>query len=149
MLQSLNLTPEDHCLEVGTGSGYITACLGQLTEHVTSYEIQESFIEGAAKRLRKAHVSNVELMAGDIFTDCPKNEYFDVIAVTGAVANSPAYFEKKLKVGGRLFIVVGRPPVMEAKLIIRESESGFRCASLFETELKCLQGAEQRPLFTF
>lgn len=148
MLQSLNITPDDHCLEVGTGSGYVATCLGHLAAQVRSIDIHQDFIDIAEQRIHKQHVANVTVEVADVFKDLDDNKYYDVIAVTGAVAGSTEPFEKLLKPNGRLFIVTGQAPAMEAMLIIRGEGGTFSRASLFETELRYLTGASPKQSFS-
>lgn len=148
MLQSLNIAPDDHCLEVGTGSGYVAACLGHLAAQVHSIDIHQDFIELAEQRINKQHIANVRVEACDVFKGLADDARYDVIAVTGAVSGSTEHFEKYLKPNGRLFVVTGAAPVMQAMLIIRGEENTFSRASLFETELGHLTGAKPSQTFS-
>lgn len=147
MLQSLNITPDDHCLEIGTGSGYVAACLGHLAAQVHSIDIHPDFIELAEQRISKQHIANVKLEVCDAFSGLANDVQYDVIAVTGAVAGSTEHFEQYLKPKGRMFVVTGAAPVMQAMLIIREEDNTFSRASLFETELNHLTGAKPSQTF--
>lgn len=140
MLQSLDVSPESEVLEIGTGSGFITACLANLARSVTSIDIHADFVERARSRLALAGLSNVRVEAADAMGFAPNCRY-DVVAVTGAVARIPHGFRDWLKVGGRMFVVRGQSPVMEAVLLERIGESQWREESLFETDLPYLRGA--------
>ncbi len=147
LLQAMNLEPGDEVLEIGTGSGFITACLAALTREVTSIDRHPDFIERARARLAVDGVSNVRLECADVFAWQP-GRLFDAIGVTGAVATDPERFGAWLKPGGRLFVVHGLSPVQEALRITRRGES-FHRESLFETDIPYLHGAAPAPHFTF
>jgi len=151
MLQALNPQPDETILEVGTGSGYITACLARLGGQVTSIELYQDLSEQAGERLAEVGVENATLQVGDVMAgDMPEGP-FDVIAVTGSVPSEDIALEwrSRLNPGGRMFIVIGEPPVMEAVLYTREDESAFRRESLFETLLAPLVGIPPREHFQF
>ncbi len=143
LLQELAITPYDTCLEIGTGSGYLTACLATLAKYVYSVDIYENFIRTAQDNLDKHGITNVNLATGDAAQDWQTQpNYHNVIAITAAMPSYNNKYEKKLKVGGRLFVVVGKD-VQRAMLITRESSSEFSRVELFETKLKLLVGTEQ------
>jgi len=145
MLQALALQPEDQVLEIGTGSGFITACLARLTHEVTSLDIHADFTERARARLQADGYVNVRLETADALSWQPGRQ-FDAIAVTAAVAENPERFVEWLRPGGRLFVVHGLSPVQEALLLTREGEGLLR-ESLFETDIPYLRGAEPAPRF--
>lgn len=140
MLQSLELADSDEVLEIGTGSGYITACLADLARAVVSIDIQAEFTERCRTRLAELGMNNVRLETADAFALEPGKQ-FDAVCVTGAVANVPERFLAWVKPGGRLFIIRGPAPVQEAVRLLR-TDSGWEEQSLFETELTYLAGAE-------
>lgn len=142
VLQALDIGPDDQVLEVGIGSGYLTACLAKLGGHVVGVERHADFVETARARLSNAGVANVELVNADALRDFDPGRTFDAIAVTGAVAEVPQLFRDWLKVGGRMFVVVGMEPAMRALLLRREADGGFTEERLFETDLPYLAGAE-------
>lgn len=148
LIQSLSLTPEDSVLEIGTGSGFVTACLARLAEKVTSIEIYEEFLDTAKDKLEQHAVSNVELVLMDGTQQLPGDTY-DAIAVTGSVETFDPRFVEVLAPGGRMFIVVGKGPVMEARLITRSGEHDWSSDCLFETCLKPLVNATLPPQFSF
>ncbi len=147
MLQALALAPEDQVLEIGTGSGFITACLARLAREVVSLDRHADFVERTRARLVADSVTNVRLETADVFAWQPGGQ-FDAICVTGAVATDPERFAAWLRPGGRLFVVHGDSPVQEALLITRQGEGLLR-ESLFETDIPYLHGAAPAPRFTF
>ncbi|HEX6613754.1 MAG TPA: protein-L-isoaspartate O-methyltransferase [Rhodanobacteraceae bacterium] len=142
LLQALDLRPDDEVLEIGTGSGYLTACMAKLGKGVVSVERHADFVETARARLSNAGIANIELVNADALRDFDPGRTFDAIAVTGAVAEVPQRFRDWLKVGGRMFVVVGTEPAMRALLLRRETDGGFSEERLFETDLPYLAGAE-------
>ncbi len=149
MLQALEIRDDDLILEVGTGSGFVTACLARLGRSVDSVDIFSDFTEAARGRLDAEGVRNVMLETGDAAHGWNQGQAYDVIAVTGSIPEYVTDFERQLAVGGRLFVVVGEPPVMEAMLVRRVREEEFRRAPIFETCLDPLLHAEMRPRFVF
>ncbi len=146
MLQALALSPGDQVLEVGTGSGFITACLARLAREVVSIDRHADFVERTRARLAADAVTNVRLETADVFAWQPAGA-FDAICLTGAVATRPERFADWLRPGGRLFVVHGDSPVQEALLITRDGEGLLR-ESLFETDIPYLHGAAPVPGFT-
>jgi protein-L-isoaspartate(D-aspartate) O-methyltransferase len=149
MLQALDIQSNDSVFEVGTGSGFMTACLAKLGETVTSYEIHEALSLKARQRLDGVKAKNVELVVGDALQAVLAPESFDAIAVTGSSPAYPQDLEALLKPGGRLFIVVGEEPAMEAMLVTRNAEGDIWKESMFETVLPPLQNAPQPDHFVF
>jgi protein-L-isoaspartate(D-aspartate) O-methyltransferase len=149
LLQALNLAATDRVLEIGTGSGYLTALLAHLAGHVTSIEIGAAFVETANNLLDAHGIGNVELNEGDGIDGWKAREPFEAIVLTGSVATARPLIERQLTIGGRLFMVVGTSPVMEACLVTRVGEGEFSTEPLFETELKPLIGGEAKPRFQF
>ena len=147
MLQALRVEPTDRVLEVGTGSGFVTALLANLAAHVTSVEIHESLMNGARSKLDAHGIDNVDLYLGDASRGWERGAPFDVIAVTGSLPVVEEAFKESLAVGGRLFMVIGKEPAMEALLITRSSETQWATESLFETVLPPLVGAEEPERF--
>ncbi len=141
MLQGLALQASDSVLEVGTGSGFITACLGFLTRDVLSVEIHADLAERARRKLLEAGASNTSVVTADALGSFTPEREFDAIALTGAVYREPEKFRRWLKPGGRLFLVRGEAPVMEAVVITRIGSDAYREQSLFETQLPYLVNA--------
>ena len=139
MLQALLINPDDQVLEVGSGCGYVSACLARLAQHVTSIDTRAEIIEFARDNVTNCGVDNVDFEQIAL-EQINKPLAFDAIAVTGSLAAVPENLKQALAVGGRLFVIVGRSPVMEALLITRVSESEWTTQSLFETDLPRLNG---------
>jgi protein-L-isoaspartate(D-aspartate) O-methyltransferase len=149
MLQALDVKSGDRVLEIGTGSGYVTACLGRLGGKVTSLEIHQDLSDTARERLQEQAVANVDLVVADAMAGIPGDGLYDVIAVTGSMPMRDRRFHRRLAVGGRLFLVVGESPVMEALLITRTGDDAWSEESLFETELAPLVNAPRPEHFDF
>lgn len=149
LLQSLALDKDDDILEIGTGSAYLTACLARLGARVHSVDLFEDFIDAAKAKLDAHDIHTVSLEVRDAALGWPDEKRFDAIAVTGSLPVLHRGFHNSLKPGGRLFVIVGRPPVMEALLITRSGESEWREESLFETSVPPLIGAPQPEVFRF
>ena len=148
VLQALDLDSNEHVLEIGTGSGFLTACLARLSGTVTSVDIHDDFVRNAARKLANAGVDNVELHSMDATRELPNGD-FDAIAVTGSIETFDPRFVDALRPGGRLFVVVGSPPVMEARLVRRTGEADWQSKTLFETSLGPLVHGTLPPQFLF
>ena len=149
MLQALAVQPTDRVLEVGTGSGFLTACLARLGRHVATIDLHGDFTERARARLAELGIGNVEYLTGDVFAAEPAGAPFDVIAVTGSLPLPSDRLEGLLNDGGRLFAVVGEPPAQEAQLVTRIREGVLRRENLFETVIPPLQHAPRPEVFVF
>ena len=149
ILQELALKPGDKILEVGTGSGYMTALLACLGSHVCSVEINAEFTQSARVKLTAHGIANVTLEAGDAARGWSRNGPYDVIALTGSVPVLPDAFLKDLLPGGRLIAVVGEPPVMEARLITCVAHGAYNTTRLFETCIAPLKNAILAEKFVF
>jgi protein-L-isoaspartate(D-aspartate) O-methyltransferase len=148
VLQSLELDSGDRVLEIGTGSGFLTACIAKLAGAVTSVDIHEDFVRTAAHKLLHAGIDNVELQTMDATRELPGDRY-DAIVLTGSIETFDPRFVDALRPGGRLFVVVGSPPVMEARLVRRTGEADWRSEILFETSLATLVHGTLPPQFVF
>ena len=149
LLQALDIQADDTVLEIGTGSGFLAACLGAMGHHVTSCEADAGLAQTARDTLAAQQVANVHVEHRNIFDVWPGSRQFDAIAVTGSVPAIPSQLEQALRVNGRLFIVVGDAPAMAAMLITRVGEDSFSRTALFETELSRLRGAAEPQGFVF
>jgi protein-L-isoaspartate(D-aspartate) O-methyltransferase len=149
VIQALAPTANDRVLEVGTGSGYLTALLASCTNQVTSIDIHSDFIGLAKERLRTQNITNVQLTEGDGARGWPSSGPWDVIVLTGSVPSLPSAYRDILTPGGRLAAVVGQEPVMETVLYIYHGNASWSTTSLFETVLQPLVNAEQPDAFVF
>jgi len=149
LLQSLAILPGDDILEIGTGSGYLTACLARLGHSVHSIDLFPDFTEAARERLAQHTIDNVTLETGDAGAGWDSDNRYDVIAVTGSLPLLHQGFHALLKPGGRLFVIVGQPPIMQALLITRVGEQEWNSESLFETAIPALQNAPRPECFKF
>ncbi len=149
LLQELAIQPGDRILEVGTGSGYMTALLASLGGHVDSVDIVPEFTQAAVAKLAAHRITNVMLETGDAARGWNKQAPYDAIVLTGSVPILPEAFKQALAPGGRLIAIVGEPPVMEARLITRVGNSAFNSIGLFETCIAPLQNALQPERFVF
>lgn len=148
LLQALGLRGDESVLEIGTGSGFMTACLARLAAQVTSIDIYDDFVESAQEKLARVGIDNVDIAQMDATQELPTAQ-FDAIAVTGSIQVFDPRFVDALKDHGRLFVVVGDSPAMDAKLIERTGEHDWKTISLFETDLKPLVHGALPPRFTF
>ncbi len=148
LLQALGLHGDETVLEIGTGSGFMTACLASLAASVTSIDIYGDFLASAAEKLESCEIGNVELLEMDAMRELP-DATFDAVAVTGSVQSFDPRFVEILNPHGRLFIVEGDAPAMEAKLVERLDGNDWQTISLFETTLAPLVHGALPPQFAF
>jgi protein-L-isoaspartate(D-aspartate) O-methyltransferase len=148
ILQALEIGPNDVALEVGTGSGYLTACMGRLAARVRSLEIVPGLADFARAQLLATSVNNAAVETADGMQLDEQGRY-DAIAVTGSLPLYDERFQRALKIGGRLFVVVGQSPVMEAWKITRLGEREWQREGLFETVIQPLTNAPRPPEFVF
>src|SRR5688572_5683157 len=144
--QALQVERIDDVLVIGTGSGYLTACLARLAKHVTSVDIFPDFIAAAEPKIAACGIRNVKLQVADALT-LSDRERFDAIAVTASVPELDRRFIEMLRTQGRLFVVVGRKPAMEAQLLTLQPDGTTTTTSLFETVLTPLINAERPEPF--
>ncbi len=149
LLQSLTIQPTDSILEIGTGSGYLTACLARLGGRVHSLDLYDDFIQQAQARIEQHGISNVTFEQGDAAAGWQSDARFDVIAVTGSLPVLHRGFHTLLNPGGRLFVITGKPPVMQALLITRAGDQEWNQESLFETSVPALLNAPEPEAFDF
>jgi len=155
LLQAVQVQPDETVLEIGTGSGYLTACLATLAGRVETVDIHADLVERARDRLAGQSVdgaplgNRVRADVGDVCTDWQPQSAHDVLVVTGAVPELPGRFLEWVNPGGRIFVISGPPPIREAQLVTRYDESEWRAESLFETELPLLVNSEKPRPFVF
>jgi protein-L-isoaspartate(D-aspartate) O-methyltransferase len=146
LLQAVLPQPTDRVLEIGTGSGYLTALLAKATQQVDSLDIFDDFIQSATTKLHQLEITNVSLQVGDALNGW-KSTGYDVIVLTGAVLAVAQKLKVQLNQGGRLFAIVGKSPIMQAQLITRVSAQEWQTDSLFETLIPPLVGVTESPRF--
>jgi protein-L-isoaspartate(D-aspartate) O-methyltransferase len=149
VLQELNIRRTDRVLEVGTGSGYLAALMSHRAAHVVSVEVSPALAAFGRANLERHGADNVTLESGDASHGWPGRAPYDVIVLTGSTPILPRSFIEQLAVGGRLFAVVGEPPVMTAQLFVETAPGAWHGTGLFETVLAPLVNAERAPRFRF
>lgn len=149
ILQELHIKKTDKILEVGSGSGYMTALLADRGAHVYSVEIIPELKTMAENNLKAHDITNVTVEQGDAARGWAKHEPYDVIVLTASIPVLPDAFQNSLNPGGRLFAIVGEDPVMEAVLVTCTAPGEFTTTTLFETSTVPLINAQQPVRFTF
>lgn len=149
LLQDLTIQPHEKVLEIGTGCGYLTALLANSGNFVHSIDIFPEFKDHAESSIKQYGLDNIELHVGDAIHGWPQQGPYDVIVVTGSVPILELYFQQQLNVGGRLFVIVGQSPAMDARLITKTGTDTWSVDSLFETDLPALIGAPEPESFHF
>ena len=150
LLDALKIQKNETVLEVGTGSGYLTAVLSKLCQSVTSIEIDETLSQGAQEKLNSLNIKNATLEVGDASKGWRRStDFFDVVVISTSVPKITGRFFHLLNVGGRIFVVEGSGKAMSAKVITRLSEHKWTTKSLFETQLDVMQGLEKSAEFEF
>jgi len=149
MLQDLAIQPTEKVLEIGTGSGYMAALLAQRAQRVISLEIDPELVTLARTNLQKAGISNVDVRQADGSKGVPVEGPFDVIVLSGSVAEVPHKLLEHLKRGGRLMAIVGEQPVMRATLITRTSEAEYRTSQGWDTVAPRLLNFREHSRFNF
>jgi len=149
IIQGLETGANDRVLEVGTGCAFMTALLCCSAGRVTSVELFSDFTSGARTKLDRYGLQNVDLVTADGAHGWLPDAPYDAIVVTGSVPALRGDFERQLKPGGRLFVIVGESPVMEAMLIRRIGEDQWASEALFETDIPPLLNIPSTPKFSF
>lgn len=150
VLQALQIHADDKILEVGTGTGYLTACLATLGKEVESVEFHEDLAKTAQQNLSQQQIKNVNIVTGNAAQGWGDSKSYDAIAITGSLPNLPEEFKQALRIGGRLFCILGssRAPIMHAWSITRVGETDFSETCLFETSIGSMQGASEEIKFS-
>jgi len=148
LVQELKLNHNDKVLEIGTGSGYVTALMAKLAEFVYSVEIDEINREFAMNNLMQTGISNIDIISGNGINGLPNKAPYDKIFIGGALISIPSAIKQQLKVGGKLVGFVGNSPVMHAVLVEKISENEYKETQLFETQIEYLIG-ENTKQFKF
>ncbi|CAN5274653.1 protein-L-isoaspartate O-methyltransferase [soil metagenome] len=148
LLQALELEADDDVLEIGTGSGFLAACLARLTASVMSIDIRAVLSERAGESLRGIGIDTIELQTRDAMQLDPQPQ-FDAVAITASLPVYDDRFERLLRPAGRLFVIVGSIPIMEARRVRRVTEDEWSSESLFETAIPPMINAPQPAKFIF
>ncbi|WP_251359217.1 protein-L-isoaspartate O-methyltransferase [Kangiella sp. TOML190] len=149
MLQALKVQPSDLVLEVGSGSGFVSALLANLSHKVYSVDIIADYLEQAKNLNEDLGLTNIEFEEGDASNGWPHYGPYDAIAICGGFFELPISFKKSLAIGGRLFCFQGQTPAMQAKLITRVSEDKWLEENLFESDIELLINAKKPEKFIF
>lgn len=149
LLQELAITRKDRVLEIGTGSGYMTALLASLAQEVDTVDIFSDFLASAQKKLADHGLNNVNFFEGDAANGWEGNGPYDAIMLTGSVPILSEQFIQNLNPRGRLVAIVGQDPIMEAILIEKMDDGSTQRTSLFDTSLPPLINAQTPPEFVF
>lgn len=149
LLQDLAIQKHESVLEIGTGSGYMAALLAHRARQVISLELVPELVEMARANLRKAGISNAEVRGFDGSKGAPAEGPFDVILLSGSVAEVPHALLEQLRVGGRLAAIVGDEPVMRATFVTRTGAADFRTVQPWDTVAPRLKNFPEPSRFTF
>lgn len=156
ILQEVAPQKHENVLEIGTGSGYMAALLSYKARHVTSIEIEPELKALADKNLSDYGITNVTALLGDgaqgwtgTSSEGGDTASYDVIVISGSLPVLPDTFLKKIKVGGRIFAIIGEAPAMSGQIITRMSDTAYSTVNLFETNVKPLRNALTPSHFTF
>ena len=149
LLQELGIKKTDKVLEIGTGSGYMAALLAARAEHVITIESRPELAAFSRENLEGAGVTSVTVEVGDGANGWTQRAPYDAIIVSGSLPVLPSALLKQLRVGGRLAVIVGEAPVMEAQLITCSTEGVYNTVNLFETVVPALDGGEAKSGFSF
>lgn len=146
LLQALDIDEDDSVLEIGTGSGYLTALMANLGKQVTTVELHDDIQQVAKARLTS--IENIDFQNGDASQGWNDGNKYDAIVLTGSVAEVPASYKEQLNLGGRLAVIEGQSPAMTAKVITRISDQEWETETLFETDLAPLKNTTSASTFS-
>ncbi|MDH4072706.1 MAG: protein-L-isoaspartate O-methyltransferase [Gammaproteobacteria bacterium] len=148
ILQAVDLRPADRVLEIGTGTGYLTACIAALSSSVVSIDIFDDFVVAATRRLADENVQNADVSRMDAMVGLPAGAY-DVVIITSSMPRLDPRLVEALKPGGRLFVVLGESPVKTATLVTRSEGGATASQDLFETDIPAIVARPAAPAFSF
>lgn len=149
IIQHLNIQATDSICEIGTGYGYMTALFAQLGKNVCSFEVFLDFTEQAKSNLAALDLTNIEFITDDVNKHLSANMQYDVICCTAGLPLYPEDYKQCLRVGGRLFVIIGNAPSMQALLITRTDENTWSETVLFETVVPTMINAKMPESFNF
>jgi protein-L-isoaspartate(D-aspartate) O-methyltransferase len=149
LLQELAVHKHERVLEIGAGSGYMAALLAHKAQHVTTLEIEPELARLAGANLKRAGVTNATVLTADGAAGLANEGPYDVIVLSGSVAEIPPVLLSQLKPGGRLSAIVGAEPVMRAVLVTRSADQGLERTVLFDTVAQRLRGFPEPTRFHF
>lgn len=149
MLQALQIHSGDQILEIGTGTGYLSACIATMGARLDSLEIHADLAEAAKQRLSEHGIQSVNVVVDDGHTLSHDGPLYDAIIVTGSLPREDPSFPSRLAPGGRLVWIIGESPLMHLQRMVRSGETQWRSESLFETQVPPLVGAAVGPAFKF
>ena len=149
LVQDLQLKPTDKVLQIGTGTGYMTALLASRSQQVQAFEIHPELVKQTADNLRKAGISNVDLRHGDGLAGALANGPYDAIVLCGSVPAIPHELQDKLATGGRLIGVVGHEPMMHVHLVTRANSGTFDTVKPWDVISPRLEGFPEVSRFRF
>ena len=148
LLQSLDLSGAERVLQLGAGTGFVTACLARAADSVRALELFDDLARAARTNLAAVGCGNVELVVADA-NELEGSAPYDAIAVTASLPRYPQQLERLLRPGGRMFVVVGEPPVMEAMVVRCVMEGACARETLFETVIDPMVNAQRPRDFSF
>jgi len=146
LITDLQLKPSDRVLQIGAGTGYMTALIAQVAAQVTAYECVPELAQSARINLLQAQINNASIVAAQADASPPSGA-FDAIVFCGALAQLPAAWLQHLPAGGRLAAIVGHEPMMRATLITRSSDEETHSKQAWDTLAPYLQGFAPAPSF--
>ncbi len=146
IIQVLNLTGDEKILEIGTGSGYLTALLALSSNHVTSIDIHQTFTDSAVEKLAEAKITNVKCINQDVY-QYQSTYKFDCIVFTGSLEETPEFLLDNIKHDGKIFAIIGKNPIMTASIITKSSAGEASVETLFETVVKPLLTTDEQSVF--
>ena len=149
ILQALNLRGDEHVLEVGTGTGYLTTLLANLAKKVTTVEYFDDFYQNAKEKFNQLKLDNIEAIHGDGCRGWMEKAPYDVIILTGSIAQIAPCFKPQLMKGGQFFAVIGEPPAMHGILMKLDDDEQWHNEVVFETNITPLVDKTKHDRFVF